>query len=129
FGAITVKAQGSGLAIVGLSVDYSVDWKMFQIQPPIRAFDLDVMATYTGRNSSHINFKSCQRWTNTVESPISGMSVLEVTIPTGYIIQQQELDVLVRSSSISNLKEARYFDRKVAFYFDYVSFWNSALAY
>lgn len=121
FGAITVKAQGSGLAIVQLSVDYSVDWTMFQIQPPVRSYDLDVQATYTGRNSSHINFKSCQRWINTRESSISGMSVLEVTVPTGYVIQQQELDGLVRSSSISNLKEARFFDRKVAFYFDYVS--------
>lgn len=122
FGAVTIKAQGSGMAIVQLSVDYSVDWQMFQIQPPGRAYDLDVMATYSGRNSSHITFKSCQRWTNTAESPISGMSVLEVTIPTGYVIQQQELDVLIRSLTISNLKEARYFDRKVAFYFDYVSF-------
>lgn len=121
FGAVTIKAQGSGMAIVQLSVDFSVDWQMFQIQPPVRSFDLDVQATYTGRNSSHITFRSCQRWTNVMESPISGMSVLEVTVPTGYVIQQQELDILVRSLAIRNLKEARYFDRKVAFYFDYVS--------
>ncbi|KAJ6219290.1 hypothetical protein RDWZM_005102 [Blomia tropicalis] len=120
YGAITVKAQGSGVAIVQLNVEYSVDWKMFQIQPPIRSFDLDVIATYTGRNSSHINFKSCQRWVNTAESMSSGMSVLEVTIPTGYVIQQQELDTLIRSSVITNLKEARFTDRKVNFYFDYL---------
>ena len=122
FGAVTVKAQGSGLAIVQLSVEYCVDWPMFQIQPPIRAYDLDVIATYSGRNSSHINFKSCQRWVNTVESPNAGLTVLEVTIPTGYIIQQQELDTIIKSTHVANLREARFYDRKVIFYFDYVSF-------
>jgi hypothetical protein len=52
---------------------------------------------------------------------MSGMAVLEVTIPTGYVIQQQELDVIVKSSPLRNLEEARFYDRKVVFYFDYVS--------
>ncbi len=53
FGAVIVKAQGSGLAIVQLDVQYNVDWPYLQIQPPFRAFDLNVSATFTGRNSSH----------------------------------------------------------------------------
>lgn len=123
FGAIVVKAQGSGLAIVQLDVQYNVDWPHLQIQPPMRAFDLDVTATFSGRNSSHITFRSCQRWVNTFESPTSGLSVLDVTIPTGYVIQQQDLDLLVKPqpSPVRNLKEARFYDRKVIFYFDYVS--------
>ncbi|KPM04684.1 LDL, Prenyltransferase and alpha-2-macroglobulin domain-containing protein [Sarcoptes scabiei] len=120
FGAVTIKAQGSGVAIVQLNVEYCVDWQQFQIQPPIRSFDLDVMAVYTGRNSSHITFRSCQRWINIKESLTSGMTVLEVTIPTGYFIQQQDLDLMVRTSSINNLKEARFSNRKVVFYFDYL---------
>lgn len=120
FGAVTIKAQGSGLAIVQLNVDYCVDWQDFQIQPPMRSFDLDVSATFKGRNSSHISIKSCQRWVNTDESSVSGMTVLEVTIPTGYIIQQQDLDMYVIASA-NNLREARYYERKVVFYFDYVS--------
>lgn len=127
FGAVTIKAQGSGLAIVQLNVDYCVDWDSFQIQPPIRAYDLDVSAMYSGRNSSHIMMKSCQRWINTAESPISGMTVLEVTIPTGYIIQQQDLDQLIRTSTLNNLKEARYSERKIVFYFDYVSIHSHSL--
>ncbi len=121
FGAVIVKAQGSGLAIVQLDVQYNVDWPHLQIQPPVRAFDLDVSATFTGRNSSHITFRSCQRWVYLQESSMSGMAVLEVTIPTGYVIQQQELDVIVKSSPLRNLEEARFYDRKVVFYFDYVS--------
>jgi hypothetical protein len=121
FGAVIVKAQGSGLAIVQLDVQYNVDWPHLQIQPPVRAFDLDVSATFSGRNSSHITFRSCQRWVYLEESSMSGMAVLEVTIPTGYVIQQQELDVIVKSSPLRNLEEARFYDRKVVFYFDYVS--------
>lgn len=61
------------------------------------------------------------RWTFVNESPRSGMAVLDVTIPTGYIIQQQNLDRYVRSGSIPNLKRARFLEQKVLFYFDYVS--------
>jgi hypothetical protein len=49
------------------------------------------------------------------------MAVLEVTIPTGYVIQQQELDVIVKSFPLRNLEEAPFYDTKVVFYFDYVS--------
>lgn len=122
FGVIIVKAQGSGIAIVQLDVQYNVDWPHLQIQPPIRAFDLEVTATFTGRNSSHINYRSCQRWTLLEESYSSGMSVLEISVPTGYVIQQQELDAIVKNSPFRNLQEARFYQRKVVFYFEYVSF-------
>ena len=75
----------------------------------------------SGRNSSHLTFRSCQRWTLLEESLASGMAVLELTIPTGYWIQQQDLEAYVRSKVNPRLKEARYKERQVAFYFDYVS--------
>ena len=49
------------------------------------------------------------------------MAVLDVTIPTGYIIQQQKLDEYVHTGNVRNLQRARYQERKVLFYFDYVS--------
>lgn len=49
------------------------------------------------------------------------MAVLEVDIPTGYVIQQQELDAYVLSGRARHLREARYDERKVSFYFNYVS--------
>lgn len=120
FGAVIINAQGSGLAIVQLDVQYNVDWPHLQIQPPLKAFDLEVTGLFKGRNSSHITIRSCQRWTLVQESLQSGMAVLEVTIPTGYLIQQQELDIMVRNSPVRNLQEARYYERKVVFYFDHV---------
>lgn len=74
-----------------------------------------------GRNASHIVFESCQRWTNLRESMHSGLAVLDITIPTGYTIQQQDLDQYVLSGQVRNLREAKYSERRMHFYFDYVS--------
>lgn len=121
YGPVIVKVSGSGLALVQLDVQYNVDWKHLQLQPPISAFDLSVWMKSSGRNASHIEFESCQRWTNTKESMHSGLAVLDITMPTGYFIQQQELDYYVRSGIVRNLREAKYKERKIYFYFDYVS--------
>ena len=59
-------------------------------------------------------------WVNSNESSRSGMAVLDVAIPTGYIIQQQVLDRYIRSRQVRNLQRARFLDRKVLFYFDYL---------
>lgn len=49
------------------------------------------------------------------------MAVLDITIPTGYMIQQQKLDAYVRNQEVKNLQRARFLEQKVVFYFDYVS--------
>ncbi|CAM1298182.1 Tep6 (predicted) [Pycnogonum litorale] len=120
WGTILVKAEGAGMALLQLSVQYNVDWPQYQIQPPVPAFSLKVYGHFWGKNSSHINFRSCQRWTYIAESPRSGMAVVEATIPTGYVVQQQDLDRLVLSQDVRNLKRAHYYERKVIFYFDFL---------
>jgi hypothetical protein len=72
------------------------------------------------------------RWTNLNESVRSGLAVLDVTIPTGYIVQQQDLDAYIRSRQVRNLQRARFQERKVLFYFDFVSVlycWSSHLMF
>lgn len=64
---------------------------------------------------------SISRWTHLNESIRSGMAVLDVTIPTGYWIQQQKLDAYILSKRVRNLQRARFVNNKVLFYFDYVS--------
>ncbi|KAJ8872484.1 hypothetical protein PR048_026090 [Dryococelus australis] len=149
WGTVKVQAKGAGYAILQMSVQYNVDIVKFQTQPPERAFDLRIRPNYHGRNQSHITFYSCQRfvsnplnilqfmyihhcissdgqcsvctrWTNGNESIRSGMAVLDVTIPTGYIIQQQDLDSYILSRQVYNLRRARFLERKVLFYFDYL---------
>ena len=48
------------------------------------------------------------------------MAVLEVAIPTGYIIQQQRLDSYILSRRVRNLQRAKYNEKMVTFYFDFV---------
>ncbi|CAD6233371.1 GSCOCT00007160001.2-RA-CDS [Cotesia congregata] len=120
WGTVQFDITGSGYIIVQMSVQYNVDLKKFQTEPPVKAFDLVVRHNSYGRNQSHINYLSCQRWTNFNESERSGMAILDVTIPTGYIIQQQNLDAYVRAREVRNLQRARFAEQKVLFYFDYL---------
>lgn len=121
WGVIIVKAQGTGLAIVQLHMEYNVDtWRHLVTPPPVPAFALNIRQYSYGRNSSHVSFRSCQSWIRSEESPRSGMAVLEVNLPSGYYIQQQTLDAYVQSGAVRNLREARYEEKKAEIYFDYL---------
>ncbi|XP_045471389.1 CD109 antigen [Harmonia axyridis] len=120
WGTVKVEARGTGYAILQMSVQYNVDIARFQTPPPVPAFELRNRPVFSGRNQSHITYVTCQRWINLNESERSGMAVLDVTIPTGYIIQQQDLDSYVLSRRVRNLQRARFQERKVLFYFDYL---------
>lgn len=120
WGTVKVQAKGVGYAILQMHVEYSVDTYKFQTMPPVKSFDLTTHTVFHGRNQSHISYVICQRWTNTAESIRSGMAVLDVAVPTGYMIQQQKLDSYTISQRVRNLQRARYQERKVLFYFDYL---------
>ncbi|KAL0820116.1 hypothetical protein ABMA28_006056 [Loxostege sticticalis] len=121
WGTVKVTARGAGYAILQMSVQYNVDVARFQTDPPVRAFDLlHQPLRYYGRNQSHIEMQSCASWTLLEESPRSGMAVLEVGIPTGYMIQQQRLDAYVLSRRVRPLQRAKYMPSKLTFYFHYL---------
>ena len=52
--------------------------------------------------------------------PTSGLTVLEVHIPTGYIVKNETLRDYVRSGVVSNLKQAMFYSRKLVYYFSQV---------
>ncbi|CAG9820933.1 unnamed protein product [Phaedon cochleariae] len=120
WGTVKVQGKGTGYAILQMSVQYNVDVERFQTQPPVPAFDLWTKQYFYGRNQSHITYVTCQRWTHLNESERSGLAVLDVTIPTGYIIQQQDLDAYILTRRVRNLQRAKFLERKVIFYFDYL---------
>ncbi|XP_055952326.1 CD109 antigen-like [Argiope bruennichi] len=119
-GTAVVKAQGTGVALVQLSVDYNVDRQQLLTPPPLSAFNLDVTVSYSGRNNSHIKLRSCQSWTLQSESQTSGMAVLVASIPTGYGIEQRELNACVQSGEVPHLREARFKEGEVDFYFEHL---------
>ncbi|XP_034097633.1 CD109 antigen [Drosophila albomicans] len=120
WGTIKVQAKGAGYAILQMHVQYNVDIEKFQTKPPVPAFGLHTKTIFHGRNQSHISYVACQNWVNTREAERSGMAVLDVAIPTGYWIQQQKLDSYVLSNRVRNLRRARYLERKIVFYFDFL---------
>ncbi|XP_058120084.1 CD109 antigen [Anopheles ziemanni] len=120
WGTVRVLATGTGYAILQMHVEYSVDTYKFQTEPPVPAFELTTSTLFHGRNQSHISYVICQRWIYTEESIRSGMAVLDVAVPTGYMIQQQKLDSYILSQRVRNLQRARFQERKVLFYFDYL---------
>ncbi|XP_063540497.1 CD109 antigen [Cydia strobilella] len=120
WGTVKVEARGAGYAILQMSVAYNVDIPRFQTDPPVRAFSLMAHAHFYGRNQSHIDYQACASWTYLEESPRSGMAVLDVAIPTGYMIQQQRLDAYVLSQRVALLQRAKYLPTQLLFYFDYL---------
>lgn len=79
--------------------------------------------------SARFSICRCLSWTLVSESPRSGLAVLEVGVPTGYMVQQQALDEYVLSRRVPTLQRAKYQVTKMLFYFDYVSmgyYWSKA---
>ena len=77
-----------GQAIAQLDVNWGVDYEPFKDHPARDCFNLTIQEYFHGRNKSEITIKSCFSWTLTEESPTSGMAMLVVDIPSGYIMLQ-----------------------------------------
>ncbi|XP_022256776.1 CD109 antigen-like [Limulus polyphemus] len=120
WGHVEVQAKGSGLAVLQLDVQYNVDRDFLLLQPPVHSFDLSVTAQYHGRNKSHLNIESCARWKLLSESPTSGMAVIEITLPTGYMMYKPIMDSYVRKEVVPRLRRGRVLPRSAVFMFDYL---------
>lgn len=138
WGHVQVNAKGAGLAIVQLNTEFNVDKEFLLLQPPVKAFDLEVVAQYSGRNKSIVDIESCARWAlNGAVSqspllaasqrrqygsrPTSGVAVMELTLPTGYLQYKPIIDSYLQSGLNPRLKQARVLPRSAVFMFDYVS--------
>lgn len=61
------------------------------------------------------------RWTNLEESETSGVAVVEVHLPSGYYVMQDDLIRLVESRTVRNLRWAYRTTTQVKFFFNNVS--------
>ncbi|GAB6022547.1 hypothetical protein CHUAL_006653 [Chamberlinius hualienensis] len=120
WGIVEVFSKGAGLGIVQLDYSYSVDRPELLIKPPQRAFDLQLHTRYYGKNNSHIDITSCQRWVLQKEAPQSGVAVFEIDVPTGYSQDIPTFFNYVNSGRVRNLRRMSVNDRKVYAYFDYL---------
>ncbi|KAH7984095.1 hypothetical protein HPB52_017063 [Rhipicephalus sanguineus] len=120
WGHCDVLAQGSGLSLIQLDVTYNVDRDFLLVPPAYEAFDLTLEPRFSGRNRSHINIRSCVRWTLTNMSAESGAAVLELVIPTGYANYRPHLDNYVKSGEVPRLSMAKVLPRTAVFMFEHV---------
>ncbi|XP_055892053.1 C3 and PZP-like alpha-2-macroglobulin domain-containing protein 8 isoform X3 [Biomphalaria glabrata] len=131
WGFIVPNAQGTGRALLQLTTTVNVEYMWLQKKPmrpnndpneePIKFFDLIVEdLRFSGRNDSIMEMTNCVSWLYTEKSLTSGLAVLEVDIPTGYVVMNDTLRDYVRSNRVPSLKRAEHYDRKVIFYFEYL---------
>ena len=90
WGTMKFHATGAGQAVVQLDQNYGIDYEPNKDIPPKDCFNLTIeeFPVISSRNKSEIVLKSCFAWLCTDESPVSGMTMLEVDIPSGYIMLQ-----------------------------------------
>jgi len=106
WGHINFYATGAGQAIAQLDVNYGVDFEPFKDIPPKECFNMSIYEQFAGRNKSMIHIRSCMSWTCTDESPTSGMAMLVIDIPTGYVMEQPDANKIIRSRQIPELKDS-----------------------
>ena len=70
-------------------------------------------------NISHGRCYGCS-WLRKDISNTTGLTVLEVELPTGYVIMNDDLRLYVQSGEVPTLRRAFYYSQKVVFYLDYV---------
>ncbi|KAK7498085.1 hypothetical protein BaRGS_00010673, partial [Batillaria attramentaria] len=134
WGAIRSTVQGVGRALLQLTSTKNVEYD-FLIKKPqkvdmtdtsdeaetIKFFDLMIDdLKWHGRNFSVMEMWPCVSWLYTDRGQTTGLSVLEIDIPTGFVVMNDTLRDYVRSGVVRNLKRAEFYGRKVVFYFSYL---------
>ncbi|XP_005101040.1 CD109 antigen [Aplysia californica] len=124
------SAQGAGRAMLQLTTTVNVEYDRFlktqmhynnSIDMPLMDFfEIEDTLRFRGRNASIMEMTNCVSWLFTERSLTSGLAVLEVDIPTGYIVMNDTLRDYVQSGLVPNLKRAEFYGRKLVFYFDYL---------
>ncbi|KAF2362679.1 Alpha-macroglobulin complement component [Trinorchestia longiramus] len=116
WGSARVRAKGKGWAVLQLTARYSVMNDHQLQQPPVRAFTLNAKAWPSSDTSLLIS--ACVRWVYRSAADASGLSVLEVTLPTGYGANKASLDALLMSPEAPTLRKIMLTQRSVNFFFD-----------
>ncbi|XP_046585013.1 LOW QUALITY PROTEIN: murinoglobulin-1-like [Haliotis rubra] len=123
YGAMKILAQGTGRALMQLTTTVNVEypWLLKPTQDEQKFFDLMIdYYTFTGRNGSIFEMSPCVSWAYTEKSLTSGLAVLEIDIPTGYMVMNNTLREYVQSGIVPNLRRAEFYGRKVVYYFEYL---------
>lgn len=120
WGSIRARAQGTGVALIQLEAQMNVEFEKLIAPKPNGTFfgiQLENMKLY-GKNFSIFEADVCGVWKRPDISKNTGLVVMEVALPTGYIIMNDLLRSYVQSQTVKNLARAEFSDRKVVFYIE-----------
>jgi CD109 antigen len=123
WGNLVVDGQGTGYALVQLSVTYNVEYPWQIRKAPYEAFNISLQTYLYGRNFSHIDYHVCLNWLpvnlEKLGSNRSGFVQFEIEIPTGYRIEERLLKSLIYE--YQNLNDAENMPGpQINFLFDYI---------
>ena len=110
WGHINFHATGAGQAVAQMDINWGIDYEPFKDNPPVKCFNLTIYESFRGRNKSEIDVRSCFSWTCTDESSTSGMTMLVLDIPSGYIMLQV---INIRLYFDTDIMNIRYFTLQV----------------
>jgi len=130
WGTVQYQAKGQGQAVAQLDLTYGVDFPTFADKPPVKCFELKIKENFHGRNKSEIAYNTCFKWTCTKESNTSGLTMLVLDIPSGYILLQPDANKIVRSNVIPQLRDADMEKPgKTIWFFDYIPSYMQCFAH
>ncbi|XP_026469847.1 LOW QUALITY PROTEIN: CD109 antigen-like [Ctenocephalides felis] len=113
---VNISATGRGFAIVQLSYRYNVNvtgaWPLFNLDPQVDK----------NSNQNHLQLSICSSFAGTRENQTaeSNMAVMEVTLPSGFTVDQDSLPSLEVSQNVKRV-ETKDADTVVVMYFDSMS--------
>ncbi|XP_064641488.1 CD109 antigen-like isoform X2 [Lineus longissimus] len=121
WGSVKVTVEGTGLATVSLDTFINVEYRRFLKYPQAKFFDLTIPKEglkFSGRNFSIFEMTACARWTATRLSKASGLSVIQIDVPSGFVVTNISLREYVLSKPLSNLRRAVFKAPTVSFYLE-----------
>ncbi|KAL0273724.1 UNVERIFIED_CONTAM: hypothetical protein PYX00_006334 [Menopon gallinae] len=108
---VEVTAKGRGIAIVQVSYKYNLNvtgaWPLFTLDPQVDK----------NSDSNHLQVSICSGFVGTKETNESNMAVMEVSLPSGFVVDVDSLPSLRVSQNVKRV-ETKEGDTVVVLYFD-----------
>ena len=99
WGNVLVDGQGTGFALLQMTVTWNVEYPWQIRKPPYEAFNISLQTRLHGRNFSHIEYNVCLSWLpenyKILNANQSGHAQFEIQIPSGYKAEERYLKSLV----------------------------------
>ena len=116
---INIEAKGQGLALVNMMSTFSTASKhIIKKEFDVNAFNLEARVEFqtikfnSEQEVKQILVLSCQRWNCQKDLSVSGPAILTLKVPTGYMMDSEELERIKKSGQYAWVK-----DEKIVIFF------------